>query len=153
MINNTINYKFFKDFTNHRKKTSRAVAFSCKLSPILLLNTGTTDEKSVKQESLRQLLKCSASTSQKSGSHFFRTNTGIQSGPGALDESRLVMTFLTILKVIELLCSFRLVLEEKTGKEITESSKLEFLEKILANTFVNTFVNIFSKQFRMRAEE
>ena len=45
------------------------------------------------------------------------------------------MTFLTILGVIEILCSFRLVLEEKTGKEIPESSRLEFLEKFLANNF------------------
>ena len=45
------------------------------------------------------------------------------------------MTFLTILGVIEILCSFRLVLEEKTGKEIPESSRLEFLEKFLAKNF------------------
>ena len=45
------------------------------------------------------------------------------------------MTFLTILGVIEILCSFRLVLEGKTGKEIPESSRLEFLEKFLANNF------------------
>ena len=32
-------------------------------------------------------------------------------------------------------CSFRLVLEEKTDKEIPESSRLEFLEKFLANNF------------------
>ena len=38
------------------------------------------------------------------------------------------MTFLTILGVTEILCSFRLVLEAKTGKEIPESSRLEFLE-------------------------
>ena len=43
------------------------------------------------------------------------------------------MTFLTILGVIEILRSFRLALEEKTGKEIPESSRLEFLEKFLAN--------------------
>ena len=43
------------------------------------------------------------------------------------------MTFLTILGVKEILCSFRLVLEGKTGKEIPESSRLEFLEKFLAN--------------------
>ena len=42
------------------------------------------------------------------------------------------MTFLTILGVTEILCSFKLVLEWKTGKEIPESSRLEFLEKILA---------------------
>ena len=45
------------------------------------------------------------------------------------------MTFLTILGVIEILCSFRLVLEEKTGKEMPESSRLEFFEKFLANNF------------------
>ena len=72
---------------------------------------------------------------ESSGSQFFRTTTGIQSGPDAFDESRFVMTFLTILGVMEILCSFRLVLEGKTGKEIPESSKLEFLEKFLANDF------------------
>ena len=30
---------------------------------------------------------------ESSGSQFFRTTTGIQSGPGAFDESRFVMTF------------------------------------------------------------
>ena len=45
------------------------------------------------------------------------------------------MTFLTILGDTEILCSFTLVLEEKTGKEIPESSRLEFLEKFSANNF------------------
>ena len=45
------------------------------------------------------------------------------------------MTFLTIMGVTEILCSFRLVLEWKTGKEIPKSSRLEFLEKFLANSF------------------
>ena len=36
---------------------------------------------------------------------------------------------------MEILCSFRLVLEGKTGKEIPESSRFEFLEKFLANIF------------------
>ena len=70
-----------------------------------------------------------------SGSQFFRTTTGIQSGPDAFDESRFVMTFLTILGVMEILCSFRLVLEGKAGKEIPESSRFELLEKFLANNF------------------
>ena len=35
-------------------------------------------------------------------------------------KSRLIMTFLTILEVTEILRSFKLVLEEKTGKEIHE---------------------------------
>ena len=36
---------------------------------------------------------------------------------------------------MEILCYFRLVLEEKTGKEIPESSRFEFLEKFLGNNF------------------
>ena len=36
---------------------------------------------------------------------------------------------------MDLLCSFRLVLEGITGKEIPESSRFEFLEKFLANNF------------------
>ena len=36
---------------------------------------------------------------------------------------------------MEIVCSFRLVLEEKTGKKIPESSRLEFLEEFLANNF------------------
>ena len=45
------------------------------------------------------------------------------------------MTFLTILGVTETSCSFKLVLEGKTGKEIPESSRLKFLEKFSANNF------------------
>ena len=72
---------------------------------------------------------------ESSGSQFFRTTSGIQSGPDAFDKSRFIMTFLTILEVTEILCSFRLVPEGKTGKEIPKSSWLEFLEKVLANNF------------------
>ena len=72
---------------------------------------------------------------ESSGPQFFRTTTGMQSEVDAFDESRFVMAFLTILGVTEILCSFRLVLEGKTGKEIPESSKLEFLEKFSANNF------------------
>ena len=46
------------------------------------------------------------------------------------------MTFLTILGVTEMFCSFKLVLEGKTGKEITESPRLEFLERFSANNCV-----------------
>ena len=65
---------------------------------------------------------------ETSGSQFFRTTTEMQSGPDAFGESRTVMTFLTIMKVMEIWC-FRLVLEGKSGKEVPESSRLEFLEK------------------------
>ena len=63
---------------------------------------------------------------ESSGWQHFRTATGIQSGPGAFDESRLVMTCLTILWVTEKLYSFRLVVEGKTGKEILESNLKKF---------------------------
>ena len=56
---------------------------------------------------------------ESSGSQFYRNITRIQSGPNVFDESRFVMTFLTIL----------LILEGKAGKEIPESSRLEILEK------------------------
>ena len=52
---------------------------------------------------------------------FFRTTIGIKSVPNTTDKSRFVMIFLTI--------SFRLVLQRKTGKQIPESLRLEFLEK------------------------
>ena len=45
------------------------------------------------------------------------------------------MAFLTIFGATEILCSFRLVLEEKTGEEIAQLSRLEFLEKFAANNF------------------
>ena len=62
-------------------------------------------------------MKSSASMYESAGSQFFRTTTGIQSGPGASDESRFVMICLTILWAK---CSFRLVLEGKTCKEMPE---------------------------------
>ena len=78
-------------------------------------------------------MKSSASIYESSGSQFFKTTTRIQSGPDVFYESRFVMAFLTILGVREILCSFRLVLEGKTYKEILDSSRLKFLEKFLAN--------------------
>ena len=117
------------------------------LSPTFL-NTGTTDEtfqQSGKQDSLRHLLKSSANMYENSGSQFFRTTTGIQSGPDAFGKSRFIMTYLTILGVTEILCSFKLILEGKIGKEIPESSRLEFLEKFSANnlTLSDTLDNTY----------
>ena len=80
-------------------------------------------------------MKPSKNLEESSGSQFFRTITGIQSGPDAFDKSRFIMTFLTILGVAEILCSFKLVLEGKTGKEIPQSSRLEFKEKFSGNNF------------------
>ena len=45
------------------------------------------------------------------------------------------MTFLTILGVTEILCSFKFILERKIGKEIPESLRLGFLERFSAKNF------------------
>ena len=58
---------------------------------------------------------------ESSGSQFFRTTTGIQLGSDAYVESRFVMTFLTILGVTEIRCSFRLVLEGKMGTPLLKA--------------------------------
>ena len=59
----------------------------------------------LENKTLSNTLKSLASMYESSGSQFFRTTTGIQSGPDALDESRFAMTFLTILGVMEILCN------------------------------------------------
>ena len=68
-------------------------------------------------------------------SQFFRDTTDIQSGADTFDDSRFIMTFLTIFRVTEMLCSFILVLAGNTGKEIPDFSILELSEKHLANNF------------------
>ena len=45
------------------------------------------------------------------------------------------MTFLTILGATKIFCSFKLVPEGNTGKEIPELSRLESLEKFSGNNF------------------
>ena len=122
--------------TTERRLTGRQF-LAVDLSPIFL-NTGTTDEtyqKFGKRDFFRHILKSLASMYESSGSQFFRITTGIQSGPDAFAESRFFMTFLTILGVTEILCSFKLVIEGKTGKEIPDSLRLGFLEKFLGNDF------------------
>ena len=44
------------------------------------------------------------------------------------EKPKLIMTFLTNLGVTKRSCSFRLVLEEKTDKEVPDSAGLEFLQ-------------------------
>ena len=70
---------------------------------------------------------------ENSNSQFSRTTTGIQSGMYVFDKSRFIKTFLTILSVTEIFCSFSIALEGKAGKRILESYKSEILENLLAN--------------------
>ena len=64
---------------------------------------------------------------ESSGSQFFRTTTEIQSGPDA---------FLTNLRVTEILCSFRLVVEGKTGEAITGVIKIRVLRKVFTKVLL-----------------
>ena len=124
---------FFKDFTNHRRNTKKTLDFTPKF-----LSTRTTDEtfqQAGKKDFLRHRLKSATNVYESSGSQFFKTTPGIQSGPDAFDKSRLVMTFLTNMGVREIRCSFRLVIEGKIGKDIPASSRLEFLEMFFVNSF------------------
>ena len=67
-------------------------------------------------------IKRSANIYENSGSWFSRTTTGIQSGSKSIrSQDQLWPSFSTIIWVTWILCGFRLVLEEKTGKEISES--------------------------------
>ena len=96
-----------------------------------------------KQDSFRHILKGSASMYESSGSHFFRSTTGIRSRPSTLDKSRLIVTFLTNLGYTWILCSFKLVLEGKPYKEIPEwVIKIEVLRK----AFLNSFALVESKE-------
>ena len=66
---------------------------------------------------------------ESAGSHYFRTTKVIQPGLEAFDNSKFVMCFLTNQGVTGILCIFRLVTEWKVGKEIHESSRLQFILK------------------------
>ena len=74
------------------------------------------DLQTIWKTRLRHILKSWGSMYESSGSQFFRTTTRIQSRADIFDESRFIMTFLTIVGVIEILWSSRLALESKIGR-------------------------------------
>ena len=121
MINKPFIYKDFKDFTNYNKKTNRVADFSYRPFTNIfkykdLLRDLPKTRLSGKQNSFRHILKSSASMYERSDSQLLRNTDGIQSGADAFEKSRFIMTFLIILRVTKILCSFRLVLEEKADK-------------------------------------
>ena len=71
---------------------------------------------------------------ESSGSQFFRTTTGTQSGPDAFNESRFGLTFLTILGVKEYYKSL-VVLEGKKVKRWPSHQDQSFLKTFLPNSF------------------
>ena len=90
-------------------RTKRQIFINILISPIFL-NTGRKDnifQQSGKQGSARHIFKSSACMYGSSSSQFFRTTTGIQSRPDVFEIPRSVMTFLTNLRVKEILCSYR----------------------------------------------
>ena len=82
----------------------------------------------LEKDSYRYILKSSVRMHESSDLQFFRTTTGIKSGPDPFDEFRFVMNFLTILGVMEILYSFRLVLEGKTSKFLENNFALSDAE-------------------------
>ena len=67
------------------------------------------------------------------------TKIGCEGGDSTLKNLNCILVLsssqFSILGVTEILCSLRLVLEGKMGKEIPESSRLEFLDRFSANNF------------------
>ena len=76
----------------------------------------------------KHILKRSASIYKSSRSSSSKTPQKYNQDQRSL-ESRLVVTFLIIMGVTVILCSFKLVLEGKAGTETSESS-LEFSKKM-----------------------
>ena len=104
-------------FTNHKNRADRAVAFGCRPLPsIHKYRNHRRDLQTICKISFFQTqIKSSSCMYQSSSSHFFRTTSGLQSGPDALDESRLAMTLFINLQVKVILCIFRLVLKWRAG--------------------------------------
>ena len=107
MISKIIIDNFLKDVTSNRKKTNRTIGFWIRN---------------------KHILKRSVNIYKSSRSSFSKTPQKYNQEQRSL-ESRLVVTFLTIMRVTVILCSFRLVLEGKAGTETSESS-LEFSKKM-----------------------
>ena len=70
---------------------------------------------------------------ESSGLHVLLTTTGAQLGPGSFDESRLVMTLIS-LRVTGIQGIFKLAQKEKANKRIPESSRLEVFKKMSINS-------------------
>ena len=66
---------------------------------------------------------------ESSGSQFFRTTTGMQSGPDNLDESRFVMTFLAILGNI---MQFQISSRRENRQRDTQVIKIRILRNVIS---------------------
>ena len=66
---------------------------------------------------------------ESSGSQFFRTTAGMQSGPDNLDESRFVMTFLAILGNI---MQFQISSRRENRQRDTQVIKIRVLRNVIS---------------------
>ena len=95
VINELIIYKLFKDFTNKEVVVSRIPLTHFYTQSPQRTSSKNLENKTPSDIFRRVQLECI----ERSRSHFFRTTSGIESRPDALDKSRLVVTFLTSLEV------------------------------------------------------
>ena len=66
---------------------------------------------------------------ESSGTQFFRTTTGMQSGPDNLDESRFVMTFLAIFGNI---MQFQISSRRENRQRDTQVIKIRVLRNVIS---------------------
>ena len=122
VINKLIINKFFKEFINHKKRTNRAVAFSCRCLPnILKYCYHIWNFPKIRRSRFiqAQIEKNSANTYESSGSVFSAELPLEQKeNKKCLSNQNWLWLYLTNLGVREILCSFSLVLEGKAGKEM-----------------------------------
>ena len=144
MINNPIICKLFKEFTNRKRKTNRARFLAVYLTPAFL-NIGTTimNLQTICKTRLLQ------THNEEFGYYIWKFRLAVHQRHywNTVRTKRVwwIKVHYEILNyhgVTEILCSFRLVLEGKTGKEIRNASILEYLEKFLANNFALLDANI-----------
>ena len=134
MINNPIIYKFFKGVTNHRKKTHRAVVFSCGTFPnVLKYRVPQWSLPTIWKTRLLQTLEEFSKYVRKfrlavlQNHHWNRTRTRY------LWQIKDRYDLFNHLKSYRNIMQFQISSTKENSKEIPESSQLEFLEKFSAN--------------------
>ena len=118
---NPIIYKLFKDFTNRRKKTNWAVAFSCRPSPnILKYKDHRWDLLTIWKT---RPLQTQSSASIYENHHWITIRTRY------LWLIKVCYDLFNHLRSYRNIVQFQISSRREMGKEIPESSKFEFLEK------------------------
>lgn len=124
VINKSIIWRFCRDFDNDKKDTNRSVAFGhiCLRNIPKHKNFWWESLKPGKQDPFKHIFKWFTND--------FGVNTAIWSGPGALEESQLVVAYVTILGGTGVLRSFKYIQKGKVGKKKPVSSRSQSPENI-----------------------